>query len=69
MMAEDFLSQQNKRLELLHDIEQQLLRLNALEKEFGKKSQIDLERKELRLQMIRIIAWMGGNARQDLDDS
>jgi cellobiose-specific phosphotransferase system component IIA len=68
MMAENFLDRQNKRLELLHDLEQQLLRLNALEKEFGKKSQIDLERKELRLQMMRIIAWMG-NARQDLDNS
>jgi hypothetical protein len=67
-MTEDFLDRQNKRLELLHDLEQQLLRLNALEKEFGKKSQIDLERKELRLQMMRIIAWMG-NARQDLDNS
>jgi hypothetical protein len=58
-MVEDFLDRQNKRLELLHDLEQQLLRLNALEKEFGKKSQIDQERKELRLQMMRIIAWMG----------
>jgi hypothetical protein len=56
-MTEDFVTRQNKRLELLHDLEQQLLRLNALEKEFGSK--VDEERKELRLQMIRIIAWMG----------
>jgi hypothetical protein len=67
MMAEDFLDRQNKRLELLHDLEQQLLRLNALEREFGKKSEINQERKELRLQMIRIIAWMG-NTRHDIQN-
>jgi hypothetical protein len=58
-MAEDFLTRQKQRLELLHDLEQQLLRLNAVEKEFGRKPGMDKERKELRLQMIRIIAWMG----------
>jgi hypothetical protein len=58
-MTEDFVDRQNKRLELLHDLEQQLLRLSAVEREFGEKPEIDKERKELRLQMIRIIAWMG----------
>jgi predicted phage-related endonuclease len=57
MMAEDLVKRQNERLELLRSLEQQLLRLNALEKELGIK--VDQERKELRLQMIRIIAWMG----------
>jgi hypothetical protein len=56
-MAEDFVLRQKQRLELLHDLEQQLLRLNALEKELG--SDVREERKELRLQMIRIIAWIG----------
>jgi hypothetical protein len=58
-MTEDFVIRQKNRLELLHDLEQQLLRLNALEREFGRKPELDKERKELRLQMIRIIAWMG----------
>jgi hypothetical protein len=57
MMAEDLVKRQKQRLEMLHDLEQQLLRLNALEKELGAK--VAEERKELRLQMIRIIAWMG----------
>jgi hypothetical protein len=56
-MTEDFVLRQKQRLELLHDLEQQLLRLNALERELGKD--VAQERKELRLQMIRIIAWMG----------
>jgi predicted phage-related endonuclease len=56
-VTEDLVKRQKQRLELLHDLEQQLLRLNALEKELGAK--VDQERKELRLQMIRIIAWMG----------
>jgi hypothetical protein len=56
-MIEDLVKRQKQRLELLHDLEQRLLRLNALEKELGTK--VDQERKELRLQMIRIIAWMG----------
>jgi hypothetical protein len=58
-MTENFIDRQNKRLELLRDLEQQLQRLNAVEREFGKKLEIDKERKELRLQMMRIIAWMG----------
>jgi hypothetical protein len=58
-MIEDFVDRQKQRLELLQDLEQQLLRLNAVEREFGRKPELDQERKELRLQMIRIIAWMG----------
>jgi hypothetical protein len=42
---------------MLRDLEQQLQRLNVLEKTMG--YDVDKERKELRLQMIRIIAWMG----------
>jgi hypothetical protein len=59
-MTEDFVARQNKRLELLRSLEDQLKRLNELvEHGVVKDEDVAQERKELRLQMIRIIAWMG----------
>lgn len=63
MKKSDLLKKQNERLDMMRDIEQQLIRLNAIERYSGKSRKVEKERKALRLTLIKLVAWTGACAR------